>query len=277
MKTILMTTTIAAVVFSAVSPAVAADCSNETWQKIMSSGTLKVGVKADYKPWGFRDTDGKIVGMEIDLAQDVADTMGVDLELVPVIAANRMQFLEQGQIDLMIATMTDRADRRELVGIVGPDYYSSGNNILAPKALSFKDWADLSGKPVCAIQGSFFNQTVEDEYGATIVAFQGTAEAKQALRDRKCVAFVFDDSSIGSAIASGEWEDFEMPLESLADSPWGLAVPKPERSCVFGHFMSGMQYAWHQDGTLIELEEKWGIKATPYLQRMHKKLADHIE
>ncbi len=52
----------------------------------------------------------------------------------PVQSSNRMQFLEQGKIDLMIATMSDRPDRREIVGIVGPNYYTSGTNILAPKA-----------------------------------------------------------------------------------------------------------------------------------------------
>jgi len=256
--------------------ATAAECTNDTWNKVMERGKLIVGVKADYKPWGFRDSDGNVVGMEIDMAQDVADKMGVELEVVPVVSSNRMQFLEQGQIDMMIATMTDRPDRREIVGIVGPNYYTSGTNVMAPKALGFSAWEDLRGKPVCGIQGAFYNKIVEDRYGVEIVAFAGTAEAKQALRDKKCVAFVYDDSSIGSDIASGNWDEFEMPLPSEDDAPWGLAVPKAEENCVFGNFMSGMQFNWHRDGTLIELEKKWGIKPTAYLQSMSEKMADHL-
>ena len=57
-------------------------CKNEVWNKVMSRGKIVVGVKADYKPWGYRDTSGDIVGMEIDMAKDVAAKMGVDLELV---------------------------------------------------------------------------------------------------------------------------------------------------------------------------------------------------
>ena len=49
--------------------------------------------------------------MEIDMAADVAAKMGVDLELVAVQSSNRMQFLEQGKIDLMIATMSDKGIR----------------------------------------------------------------------------------------------------------------------------------------------------------------------
>ncbi|MEM9317875.1 MAG: transporter substrate-binding domain-containing protein [Pseudomonadota bacterium] len=256
--------------------AIAQECTNDTWNHVMETGVLTVGVKADYMPWGFRNTDGDIIGMEPDMAQLVADAMGVDLELVAVVSSNRMQFLEQGQIDLMIATMTDRADRREIVGIVGPNYYTSGTNVLAPEALDFTAWEDLRGQPVCAVQGAFYNQIVEERYGVEIVAFAGTAEGRQALRDRRCVAWVYDDSSIGSTLATGEWEGFEMPLPSEDDSPWGLAVPLAEEDCVFGRFMSGMQYAWHQDGTLMALEEEWGIQPTSYLATMNERMADHL-
>ena len=275
MKSFFATTTAMAMTVSAVAPAFA-ECTNDVWNHVMETGVLTVGVKADYMPWGFRETDGSIVGMEIDMAQLAADAMGVELETIAVVASNRMQFLEQGQIDMMIATMTDRLDRREIVGIVGPNYYSSGTNILAPDALDFTDWSQLEGQPVCGVQGAFYNQIVEERYGAEVVAFAGTAEARQALRDRRCVAFVYDDSSIMATLATGEWEGFGMPLATEDDAPWGLAVPLAEAECVFGNFMSGLQYNWHRDGTLVALEAEWGIQATPYLARMNEDLADHL-
>jgi len=275
MKTFL-SATVAGLAVMAVSagPLAAAECTNETWKKVMERGVLTVGVKADYKPWGFRNESGAIVGMEVDMAQDVADTMGVELETVPVQSSNRMQFLEQGKIDLMIATMSDRADRREIVGIVGPNYYTSGTNVMAPKALELSAWEDLRGKPVCGKQGAFYNKIVEERYGVEIVAFTGNAEAKQALRDKKCVAWVYDDSSIGSDLASGNWEEYEMPLASEDDNPWGLAVPIEEVDCIFGNFMSGVQYNWLQDGTLIDLEKKHGIQPTNFLKRQQQKFSD---
>ena len=266
---------VAATVAITATPALAA-CVNDVWNRVMDRGVVTIGVKADYKPWGFRDTSGEIVGMEIDMAGLVAEAMGVDLELVAVQSSNRMQFLEQGKIDMMIATMSDRADRREIVGIVGPNYYTSGTNVLSPVALGLTSWEDLRGKPVCGKQGAFYNTVVEERYGAEIIAFTGNAEAKQALRDRKCIAWVYDDSSIGSDLASGDWADFEMPLSSEDDNPWGLAVPLAERDCVFGRFMSGMQYAWLQDGTLIDLEAKWGIQPTAYLQTQRERFADWL-
>src|SRR5579885_2889584 len=116
---------------AAASLTIATAAGAQTLEKIKQRGTLIVGVKADYKPFGFRDPSGKIVGFEPDLAQDVADTLGVKLELEPVISSNRMQVLQQGKSDLMIATMNDKPDRREVVGIIEPSYYASGVNVMA--------------------------------------------------------------------------------------------------------------------------------------------------
>jgi polar amino acid transport system substrate-binding protein len=247
-----------------------AQAKNDRFKKVLERGVLVVGVKADYKPWGFRDSSGAIVGMEIDMAQDVADALGVKLELIPVQSSNRMQFLEQGKIDLMIATMSDKANRRKVVGITDPNYYTSGTNVLAKKGMVSK-WDDLRGKPVCGKQGAFYNKQVSQRYGAKIIAFVGNAEAKQALRDGKCVAWVYDDSSIMADLASGQYDEYEMPMMTEDDTPWGLAVPLDEKDGIWGNFMSGVTYNWHRTGRLIELEKKWGIQPTAYLQDMAKK------
>ncbi len=267
----------AATLMFASAAAYSAQCTNDTWNKVMRNGKMVVGVKADYKPWAYRNSDGEIIGMEIDMVKEVGETMGVEVELVAVQSSNRMQFLEQGKIDMMIATMSDRPDRRLIVGITLPNYYTSGTNLLAPKALKLKNWEDLRGKPVCGKQGAFYNKKTQETYGANISAFTGNAEAKQALRDKKCIGFVYDDSSIMADLASGEWDDYEMPMPTEDDNPWGLAVPLAEKDCIFGRFMSGMTYNWHQSGKLIELEKKWGIQPTAYLKTQKQRFADWIQ
>jgi polar amino acid transport system substrate-binding protein len=245
-----------------------ANAANERFKKVLDRGVLVVGVKADYKPWAFRDSSGKLVGMEIDMAQDVADALGVKLKLIPVQSSNRMQFLEQGKIDLMIATMSDKANRRKLVGVPQPNYYTSGTNVLAKKGM-VSEWEDLRGKPVCGKQGAFYNKVVGKKYGAKIVAFIGNAEAKQALRDGKCVAWVYDDSSIMAELASGQFDDYEMPMNTEDDTPWALAVPLEELNGIWGNFMSGMTYNWHSTGRLVELEKKWGIQQSAFVVDMN--------
>jgi polar amino acid transport system substrate-binding protein len=250
----------------------------QTLENVLERGKIVVGVKADYRPWGFRDESGNIIGMEPDLAQDVADRLGVELELVPVVASNRMQFLEQGKIDLMIATMSDKEERRKVVGIVQPPYYASGTNVLASEEANLQEWQDLEGKPVCGIQGAWYNDETARRYGAEIVAFQGTAEVYTALRQGRCVAFVYDDSAIMSQLSQeGKWDGYAMPLPSIDVTPWGVAVKKDELDQAFGRFMSGVIFDWHASGRLIELEKEWGIQPTDYLQEMHAKFADWMK
>jgi len=269
-KTLMHKALCAVIVASFALTATHVSAANDRFMKVMKRGKLVVGVKADYKPWGFRDPSGKLVGMEIDMAQDVADALGVTLELVPVQSSNRMQFLEQGKIDLMIATMSDKANRRKVVGIPQPNYYTSGTNVLAKKGM-VSSWADLKGKPVCGKQGAFYNKQVSQKYGAKIIAFVGNAEAKQALRDGKCVAWVYDDSSIMADLASGQYDDYEMPMATEDDNPWALAVPLDELDGIWGNFMSGMTYNWHSSGRLVELEKKWGIQSSQFVTDMHKR------
>ena len=201
-------------------------------EDIKAKGTLVVGVKADYPPWGMRDASGAIIGLEPDLAADVAKRLGVKLELVAVVGSNRMQFLQQGKIDLMIATMSDTPERRKVVGIIDPLYYAAGVGLLANKQAGIKSIADLKGKPVCAIQGAFYNNDLQAKYtGQDLVAFKGVPEAEQALLDGRCVGLVYDDVVLlwQKSQDAAKWTNFDfIQLPEWAAVPWGLSVKLEE-------------------------------------------------
>ena len=63
--------------------ATVARAANERFKAILSSGVLRVGVEQALKPWSFRDTNGQLIGFEVDLANEVADTLGVGLSSSP--------------------------------------------------------------------------------------------------------------------------------------------------------------------------------------------------
>jgi polar amino acid transport system substrate-binding protein len=249
--------------------AFAAGASAQTLDKIKSRGVLVVGTKADYKPFGFRDPSGAIVGFEPDIGKEVADKLGVKLELEPVVSSNRMQFLQQGKIDLMIATMNDKPDRRQVVGIIDPLYYASGVNVLASRKAALKNWEQLKGQKVCGIQGAWYNKPVAEKYGADIVAFKGQAEAETALMQGNCIAWVYDDTAFAERLADAKWKDYEMPLETILEEPWGVAVKLEEREGPWGQFVAKTLEDMHRSGRMIELEKKWNIPASVYLKKMN--------
>ncbi|MBI3708852.1 MAG: transporter substrate-binding domain-containing protein [Proteobacteria bacterium] len=265
----------AAVLFALAATALAVPpaAAQNALEKIKQRGTIIVGVKNDYKPWGFLDPSGKIVGMEIDLVQDVADRLGVKFELVPVVASNRMEFLQQGRIDLIIATLGDTPQRRQVIGMVEPNYYAGGTNVLAPKSAGLKTWNELKGRKVCAIQGAYYNRRVTQEYGPELVAFAGIPEALTALQAGNCIAFVYDNTFIESTLAGGDpkWASYEMPLKTEDEQAWAIAVPLGELNSPYGEFMKKVSVEWHKTGKLLEFEKKWGIKQSPFLVEMNKK------
>ena len=249
--------------------ALGAAANADVLEDIKKRGTLIVGVKPDYKPFGFRDPSGAIVGFEPDIGKEVADKLGVKLELEPVVSSNRMQFLQQGKIDLMIATMNDKPDRRQVVGIIDPLYYASGVNVLASRKAALKNWEQLKGQKVCGIQGAWYNKPVAEKYGADIVAFKGQAEAETALMQGNCIAWVYDDTAFAERLADAKWKDYEMPLETILEEPWGVAVKLEEREGPWGQFVAKALEDMHRSGRMIELEKKWNIPASAYLKKMN--------
>jgi polar amino acid transport system substrate-binding protein len=247
----------------------------DTLDNVKQKGILVVGVKADYPPWGMRDSNGNIVGMEIDMANDVARRLGVKLSLLPVLSSNRMQMLQQGQIDLMIATLSVSDERRRAVGVIEPLYYASGVAMLVNRSSGIKSPADLKGKPVCALQGASYNRAVSEKYvGGDLVAFKGVPETEQALLDRRCAAWVYDDAILIYKKNSepDKWKDYDViMMPNLPALPWGIAVRSEDRDGPWGKYMSKVVQDWHKSGLLLELEKKWLGDNTEWLKEAHDK------
>lgn len=255
-----------------VGPVVGANAT--TLDDIKQKGTLVVGVKADYPPWGMRDTSGTLIGMEIDLANDVAKRLGVKLSLVPVLSSNRMQMLQQGKIDLMIATLSVNDERRKAVGVIDPLYYASGVALLANRSAGIKSLADLKGKPVCALQGASYNREVSEKYvGSDLLAFKGVPENEQALLDRRCVAWVYDDVILiyMKNHDPDKWKDYDViMMPDLPALPWGIAVRSEDLGGPWGKYISSVVADWHKNGLLLELEKKWLGSNTDWLKKAHE-------
>jgi polar amino acid transport system substrate-binding protein len=239
-------------------------------EAIKQRGTLIVGVKADYRPFGFRDPSGAIIGLEPDLAADVAKRLGVKLELVPVVSSNRIEFLQQGKVDLLIATLSDKPERRRVVQAIDPQYYSDFVNVMLPKKAGITDWAQLKGKPLCATSGAWYNKDVARTYGAEIVAFDGSEKPLFALKQGNCLGYVYDQSMLQGKLLDADWKaDYALPLKGIFDAPWIMAVAPGNGS--LQTMLEATTKDWMKSGFIVEEEKKWGIEPTEYSKAMHAK------
>jgi len=247
-------------------------CARVAWadalDAIKARGTLIVGVKKDVPLWGLLDpASGEIKGWEPDLAQTLADHLGVKLKLVGVLTSERTDAVLGGKIDVLIATLSDTPERRQLMTLVQPHYYASGVNLLARKSEHFKDWTALRNRRVCGRRGAFYNRPITVTYGADVIALYGNDLSFAALRDGRCSALLHDDIAIVSILQKPDWaRDFEMPLTSLYHVPWSIALSPAERGGRLEKVISRLVVGWHRDGVLTKLEGKWGIPSAAYLK-----------
>ncbi|MDE2429142.1 MAG: transporter substrate-binding domain-containing protein [Burkholderiales bacterium] len=248
--------------------------------EIKQRGKLVVGVKKDVLLWGYQDaSSGKIVGMEPDLAKILADDLGVKLELVGVLTAERIDALKSGKVDVLIATLSDTPDRQKQLTLVAPHYYSSGVNLLARKSEHFKQWTDLKNRRICSRRGAFYNRRVTVTYGADIVALYSNEWSKQALRDGRCSALLYDDTAIVAMLRKVEWAtDFVMPMTTIFTNPWSIAISAKDKDSELEKYLSKAIIKWHRTGELLKIENKWGIPPSRFLVDMHNiwnKKMDH--
>jgi polar amino acid transport system substrate-binding protein len=242
----------------------------DTLDDIRQRGVLVVGVKRDVPLWGFEDpATGRLAGLEPDLAADLAERLGVRLQLVGLLSAERLEALEHRRVDLLLATLSDTPERRTRMTMVLPHYYASGVNILARRQAGFQEWSDLRNRRVCGRRGAFYNRSVTVSAGVDVVALYDNSLAISALRDGRCDALLYDDTSIVALLRDPAWaRDFEMPLPTLFVTPWAIGIHRDDAGSRLENFLSQSVIAWHRSGRITELERKWGIPVTAFSTRM---------
>lgn len=123
-------------------------------QAIIDSGVLKVGVKNAVVGFGFQDTlTGEYSGLEIELANKLAESLGVEVEFTPVTAATRTELLDSGDIDCVLATFTITDERKESWDFTTP-YYTDYVTVLVEDASGITSLEGLVDTTVGVSSGS---------------------------------------------------------------------------------------------------------------------------
>lgn len=245
-----------------------------TLEKIEQRHKLVVGVLLSGGPFGSIDpSNQQPKGLNVDLANDLGKQLGVAVELVPVLPANRVQFLQQGKVDLLIANMEWNTERDGLLGHVPTPFYRVGGTAAVAKDSKITRWEDLKGQPVCTSQGSSYIKPLT-EFGAEIKAFKSSSESLLALRGNNCVAAVHDATLINPLLAGNpEWKDFRAIAPELNPAP-SVIWTRPGESDTQARLDTIVQ-GWHRSGWLIETETRNHITpASTALVELQAKFKD---
>lgn len=240
--------------------------SSKTLELIRKRGAVLVGVKFDFPPFGQLSEQGQAEGFEIDLAADIARQLGVKLVTVNVSTENRFQKLEQGDVDVLIATVGDTAERRQIVTAIEPNYYAGGVSVFLRPGQRIADWQAMRGQKICATQGAYFNRPMSQRYLLDLVVYKGTRDALLALKDGRCIGFLYSSAAIQDYLKKPEWARYTAPLPLAMVAPWAINVSRKESGTELDRILGDIIAQWHRSGFLIDTEHKWGIQPIKFLR-----------
>jgi polar amino acid transport system substrate-binding protein len=226
-------------------------------ENIRNRGRLIVGLDIGSNLFSFRDPiTGEITGFDVDIAGEVArDIFGTpsQVEYRILSSADRVEALENDQVDIVVKTMSITCERRKQVDF-STEYLSANQRILAPRDSMIRQASDLSGKRVCAVKGTTSRKRIQQiQPPVTLVDVVTWADCLVALQQRQVDAVSTDDSILAGLVSQDPYLHIVGP--SMNQEPYGIGVNKDNPGLV--RFVNGTLERIRRDGTWNTLYRKW--------------------
>ncbi len=231
-----------------------------TMGKIQEKGEIVVGTKFDVPLFGFKNPQsGEVEGFDPDMAQIIADHLGVELTIEEAISDNRIPFLQEGTVDLVLSTMTITTDRDAEIDFSRP-YYIAHGRILTAQDSGIEGAEDTAGKKVCTALDSTYQTVVLPEQmpDADPKIVDSYSECFALLQKGQVDAMVTDDVILAGFLEQDP--SLHIVGEELTTDPYGAGVKNKDTE--FAEFVSGVIDGTFEDGTWQGLYDKWIGKYT---------------
>jgi len=227
--------------------------------RILAKKELVVGTAADMPPLNMTLKDGKIVGMEMDLARMMAGGLDVTLTLKPIRFNDLLPALEAGQVDLVMSGMTITPARNLKVAFVGP-YFASGKSILLKEANapSLQNSAQMNKPDVvlAALKGSTSQLFVERLMpNAKLVLTDDYDQAVAMVLDGKAQAMVADYPICMVSVYRYRDKALTTLKTPMTYEPIGIALPPNDPLLL--NWMQNFLTNLVNSGELEVLRQRW--------------------
>ena len=192
------------------------DSSYRTLDQIKSDGTLKIGVFSDKSPFGYVDENGEYQGYDIELAKRLGEDLGVDVEFVSTEAANRVEHLKTGKVDIILANFTVTDERAEQVDFADA-YMNVALGVVSHKDNVVTDLSQIGDRPVIVISGTTAETYLtENNPELTLEKYDTYAAAKTAFENNPDAVWANDNTEV-IAFANGAGSGYVVGIEQRGD------------------------------------------------------------
>ena len=168
-----------------------------TLDEIRDSGTVNIGVFSDKNPFGYVDENGEYQGYDVYFARRLAEDLGVKLNLVSTEAANRIEYLQTGKVDIILANFTVTPQRAEEVDFALP-YMNVALGVVSPDSRvieSLDNWN--ADDQMIVISGTTAETYLTENYpDIKLQKYDTYANAKNAMENGSAAAWANDNTEV---------------------------------------------------------------------------------
>ena len=174
-----------------------ADAVYRTLDEIKASGTVNIGVFSDKNPFGYVDENGEYQGYDVYFARRIGEDLGVTVNFVSTEAANRVEYLETGKVDIILANFTVTPERAEKVDFALP-YMNVALGVVSPDSRIIRDLSELTADDqVIVISGTTAEDyLIKSNPEITLQKYDTYANAKNALENGNAAAWANDNTEV---------------------------------------------------------------------------------
>jgi len=238
------------------------EAEDQSWAKIKEKGKIIIGLDDNYPPAGFRDEKGELVGVDIDLAKEACQRLGVEAVFQPVQWDGVLMNLKNGDIDLIWNALGITPERQKEIAFT--DVYMIDKNVIVVKADSpIRKKEDLAGKVIGLQLGSTAEPAVtNDPIGSEIKEIRKFESPTQALLDMQAgrIDAVVTNEMNGRYLITQEkaLDKYYILTEEegyFGEEPYGVGVRMEDKALLaeLNRVLNEMK----ADGTAAKISEKW--------------------
>jgi len=235
-----------------------------TMAQLQDKGEIVIGVKFDVPPFGFKNPQtGEVEGFDVDLGKAIADKLGVQPKFIEAISDNRIPFLQDGTVDLILSTMTITKERNQEIDFSEP-YYIAGGRVLVPQDSDIEGVEDVGGKRVCTARGSTYQESIQAQApDAQLRLIDTYSECFELIQDGAVDAVSTDNVILTGMIVQDE--TLKMVGEEFTTEPYGAGIALGDTE--FKQFVDETIAEYKDDGRWEETYQEWVGQYLPEEER----------
>ncbi|MBK7822717.1 MAG: glutamate ABC transporter substrate-binding protein [Tessaracoccus sp.] len=226
-----------------------ADKEVDTKTRLSEAGTITIGTKFDQPLFGLVGADGKPEGFDVEIGKLVATALGIPadkIKWVETVSQNREPFIQNGQVDIVVATYTINDTRKEVIDFAGP-YYIAGQSFLVPKGNpnGIVSTETLGDNTICTVTGSTSEKNIK-EFTDKVLTLDKYSDCLEPIRNGDAQALTTDNVILAGLVNQNP-DEFEVIDYTFTEEPYGIGLKKGDDD--FRTFINDVLEASYKDGS----------------------------